>query len=466
MSGLQQPDTAAWNGHQPPWLAQAMTDAHQAREHLHRHITGWLGERECSQADFAAAVAASTGGDGEPLWGMMIAPASSAKTETVRMASGVRNASLDEFTSASLLSFSKAKVPQPVGVLMRIPPKALITVADFSTILASSDKGLRDQLFADLRRVYDGELHRDLGTMPRGLSWRGRVTMLAASTPAIDDYASHSDKLGPRWLCYRGTAAVNPTAARRAGAARRLSEQQLERNRARACELFTMMALAAMAAYPHISLTSAAEAELADIAVTATLLRSPVPRDGYGRREIIGLPVTEEPYRLNAQLRSLTRGLMAIGYPEGGAADMARRCAMDTVPPVRIRVLMPLRDGASLTHAAVGKITGMDRKVARRALEDLRALGITECPVEDNDLMVEDTASYVFRDKDDHVIPKRWRLAMPDPYTDEAEKVNLATYAARKLATSQNAVPKMEEALSSSLNIKEESCIASRCFRG
>jgi hypothetical protein len=204
----------------------------------------------------------------------------------------VRDASLDEFTSASLLSFSKAKAPRPVGVLTRIPDQALITVADFSTILASSDRGLRDQLFADLRRVYDGELNRDLGNMEKGLHWAGRVTMLAASTPAIDEFSSHSDKLGPRWLYHRGVP--SPTAARRAGAGRHISEQQLTASRSQARELFTEMVTHGQQCYPLTELPDWAEAELGDIAVAATICRSPVPRDGYGRREIIGLPVTEE----------------------------------------------------------------------------------------------------------------------------------------------------------------------------
>lgn len=342
-------------------------------------------------------------------------------------------------------------------MLTRVPEKAFITIADFSTILASSDKGLRDQLFADLRRVYDGELHRDLGNMERGLNWSGRLTMLAASTPAIDEYSSHSDKLGPRWLYYRGTAIRKPTAARRAGAGRRISERQLEASRAEARNLFTQTARAGQAAYPSVTLSDAAEAELGDTAVAAAVCRSPVPRDGYGRREIIGLPVTEEPYRLGYQLKSLACGLIAIGLAEDDAVALARRCAMDTVPPVRVRVLWALReDGAALTHGAIGKIVGVDRKVPRRALEDLRALGITCCPVEDSDTMIEDPASYVFRktmeDGSERIIPKLWMLSLSESLDeDAAEKVNLVRDVVRKLATSAEGVPKMEDTLSSSL---------------
>jgi hypothetical protein len=405
------------------WQHSAQLAA-DARKRLHHHIRGWLGERELSRADFAGAVCCTRNGSGEPLWGMMIDASSAAKTEVIRMAIGVRDTSLDEFTSAALLSFSKAKNPKPVGVLTRIPEKALITVADFSTILASSDRGLRDQLFADLRRVYDGELNRDLGNMARGLRWAGRVTMLAASTPAIDEFSSHYDKLGPRWLYHRGVPST--TAARRAGAGRRFSEQELEERRAKARDLFTEMVTHGQRCYPLIALPDWAEAELGDIAVAATICRSPVPRDGYGRREIIGLPVTEEPYRLGYQVKSLARGAMALGYGAAEAVALARRCAMDTVPPVRVRVLWALQDGELYTAAAIGKITSTDRKVVRRALEDLRALLITACPAEDRS--EEDDVSGPIYERVDgegsELVIKRWMLSASRD-EDARERVDL-----------------------------------------
>jgi hypothetical protein len=406
--------------------------AGEALARLHDHIRGWLGERECSRADFAAAVASTTYGSGEPLWGMIIDASSGGKTEIIRMARGVEQASLDEFTTAALLSWSKAKEPKRVGVLAGLPEKALITIADFSTILAASDRGLRDQLFADLRRVYDGQLNRHLGNMPSGLSWSGRVTMLAASTPAIDEFSSHSDKLGPRWLYHRGQPST--TAARRAGAGKRITEQQLESNRATARELFTEVVQHGQVAYLHTGLPAEAETELGDIAVAAAICRSPVPRDGYGRRDIVGLPVIEEPYRLAAQLKSLARGAMATGYGLDGALALARRCAMDTVPPVRVRMLWVLReDGTTLTAAAAGRIADMDRKVARRALEDLRALQITACPVEDSSDADDTMSSWTGESK-------LWMLSRSGE-PDVADRVRIVRETVSKLSTRAGGVP-------------------------
>lgn len=104
---------------------------------------------------------------------------------------------VDELTAAALLSWTKGKQPRETGILTRIGRQGFVTVNDFSTVLAGSDHGGRDQLFSLLRVAYDGSVTRDLGNAPRALRWEGRLTILAACTPAIDHYSSHADALGP-----------------------------------------------------------------------------------------------------------------------------------------------------------------------------------------------------------------------------------------------------------------------------
>ena len=110
-------------------------------------------------------LAASTALDGDPLWGMLIGPSSSGKTEAIRALDGLAEP-VDELTAPALLSWTHGKQPHPTGVLTRIGSRGLVTVGDFSTVLATSDRGGRDQLFALLRRVYDGQVTRDLGNAP------------------------------------------------------------------------------------------------------------------------------------------------------------------------------------------------------------------------------------------------------------------------------------------------------------
>lgn len=75
---------------------------------------------------------------------------------------------------------------------------SLLLLSEFSTILADSNRGRRDELFALLRMVHDGYASRDLGNVDEQLRWSGRATLLAACTNMIDTYAAHADALGPR----------------------------------------------------------------------------------------------------------------------------------------------------------------------------------------------------------------------------------------------------------------------------
>jgi hypothetical protein len=349
---------------------------------LQAHLGTYLDDDDLDPTLFALAVAAVAEDPGpEPLWGMLVGPPSGGKTERVRMLGDAADEAVDELTHAGLLSWTKQKDPKPCGILARLPEggSAFLTIGDFSTVLATSDRGGRDQLFADLRRVYDGSLRRDVGNAPRPLTWSGRLGVLSAVTPTIDDYSAHSDALGPRWLYCRLRERPSTDRLRLARARRR----DLTEARAESARLARVAVLAARRALPEVVLSDALLDRLGDAATVAAYARGSVPRDGYGRREIIGVPVVEEPHRLAAQIQALTRGLLALGIAEHRAGDLAVRCALDTVPQARRNALAALAEVAPATIAVVADRAHLDRKVTRRALDDLRALRLAACPIED-----------------------------------------------------------------------------------
>ncbi|MEZ5116962.1 MAG: bifunctional DNA primase/polymerase [Candidatus Nanopelagicales bacterium] len=380
---------------------------------------GWLDEPDTGPTLFALGVAvASQDRAGEPLWGMLVGPPSGGKTERVRMLDDVTDDRVDELTAAALLSWSKHKTPKPVGVLTRIGDRGLLTVGDFSTVLATSDRGGRDQLFASLRRIYDGSLTRDLGNAPGPLRWSGRLSVLAAVTPSIDDYAAHSDALGPRWLYFRMPEADAGTRKRRA----RRRTDDLAALRARARALAAEVVRRGRERVADIDLDDDALDVLGTAAVVAAAARGSVPRDGYGRREIIGVPVVEEPHRLVAQLHALTRALLAVGVDRDHAVALAARCALDTVPTARTAVLRVLADGEPLGVREVADRAGLDKGVTGRALSDLRAVRLAACPVEDTYLDDDDAALVG--------VKRDWQLSPPLD-TDVAAVIALADISAR-----------------------------------
>jgi hypothetical protein len=118
--------------------------------------------------------------------------------------------------------------------------------------------------------------------------------------------------------------------------------------------------------------------EIEDAALVTAWGRGSVPRNGYGRRDIEGMPVVEEPMRLVQQLGALARGVLPLGLPQEAATYVARRVALDSMPEARRAVLAALATGEDLTTSGLARSADLDRKVARFNLEELAAIGVVE----------------------------------------------------------------------------------------
>ncbi|QOK24142.1 helix-turn-helix transcriptional regulator [Janibacter indicus] len=326
----------------------------------------------------ALAAAATRHETGEATWLLMVAAPSSGKTEAVRLLDTAADARLDEITPAGLLGWSKGKSVKPSGVLARMGSRGLVTFGDLSTLLATSDRGGRDVVFGLLRRVYDGHVTRDISPqgkpaegVPDRLEWSGRLTVVGCVTQAIDRYTAHADQLGARWLYIRLPERSTAEKRHAAALARRsaLGERRAE---ARA----TVAALLAGVASPLPDLDEGTADVIEDAALVTAWGRASVPRNGYGRRDIEGVPIVEEPMRLVQQLSGVARGVLALGLPTQAAQAVARRIALDSMPEARRAVLEALSLGEPLNTSKVARTAGVDRKVARFQLEELAAIGV------------------------------------------------------------------------------------------
>ncbi len=355
---------------------------------------------------FALGVAVSSVLDQEPLWGMHVGPPSSGKTVTQEVLGDIADDQVDELTVAGLLTWSKGgkrgAAARPVGLLPRIGERGFATIGDFSTILAGSDRNGRDQLFGDLRRIYDGSFSRNMDS-PDGqpLRWAGRLTLLAAVTPEIDRYSSHTDALGPRWLYIRTDAASTEDKRAAARKARRRHQAAEDRKIIRAAG--SALVARARTKVADVDLSDDAHEALDDAALVACWGRASVPRQTWGRRDVDGVAVVEEPPRLVRQLGTLARCLVALGDHERDAVDLARRCALDTVPAARRDCLRYLADGVEATVSQIARRTRHHRDVIRRALEDMQIVGLTTCPIREEADVDQD-------DPPNRTAPAPWRL--------------------------------------------------------
>jgi DNA-binding transcriptional ArsR family regulator len=345
-------------------------------------VRTWLDLPDPGPTIVSVAAAATVPLDGEEAaWLLNVAAPSAGKTEAVNLLDGVTNGKLNEITSAGLLGWSRGKDPHPVGILARVPGNALVTFGDLSSLLATSDRGGRDQVFGLLRRAYDGHVTRDI-TPPGGskidtgpLKWSGRLTVVAAVTNAIDRYSAHADALGPRWLYIR--AQDRPLQSRRnaAQAARRAGVKEA---RAEAILIATKVISDARGRVIKTVIPDDVADGIEDAVLTTCWGRAAVPRNGYGRREIEDVPIIEEPPRLIRQAHVLARGLYSLGLNDQAVESMMRRVALDSMPAARLAVLKALANEDGETTSNIARESGLHWNVAYRHLEDLAAVGVVD----------------------------------------------------------------------------------------
>lgn len=319
--------------------------------------------------------------DEEPLWAMLVGAPSSGKSEAIRLLDHVADLRVDELTRAGLLSWGIGKKAKRSGILTRIPPHALLTVSDFSTVITASDREGRARMFGMLRVVYDGHVYRGIGGEPAGdgdeLEWSGHLTLLAAATPAIDSHTSFEGALGERWLTLRLPESDAERAVQRARYV--VSRQDLATHRKTAQAAARDLILEARRRIPH-ALPDAFVDRLVNLATFVAHARTGVQHEGTGRyRVILGVPTPEEPTRLVGQLTRFARCAIALGLDHAQALELTASVALDSVPLARMRVLQAVVDagdmGVSVADAHRALIRG-NRWAAIWELDALEAIGL------------------------------------------------------------------------------------------
>ena len=311
---------------------------------------------------------------GDPAWLFVIAPPGSGKTTTTVMgAAGLPQVQILGSWSAStfLSGFHGAKQP---GLLEKLGDttehdKTFITngdgifiCKDFTTVI-SMQRDRRAEILSQLREIHDGEFRKDFGTGVTKI-WRGRVTMIAAVTPALDHAHGMSAALGERFLKIRwdrpeleaGEAAID--------------QQTSERNIAPALiKAVGDVFLDASTTVPEIS--NAVRRQIATIANLVAFARTHVYRNAFGNREILDVSVPEANTRIAKGLAAIARGDAALqrkDHVDDAVLLDIYRVALDCIPPTRRDVFTAVLKARPVP---VGTTPA-------RALEDLQELGLVE----------------------------------------------------------------------------------------
>lgn len=344
---------------------------------VHEKFLRWFGkDYDLEALDAVLAVAAVDSLTGDPAWLLVVSGSGAAKTETVMPLSGIGATIVSTITGeAALLSGTaeKEKAKDAHGGLLRkIGSSGLLVIKDVTSIL-SMNRDARASVLAALREVYDGRWDREIGQDGgKTLTWKGRVVVIGAVTTAWDAAHTVISTMGDRFVLVRIDS--KGKANRRAAGLQAL--KNVSHEGAMRQELADSVAhlLKSIDADGEYDLTDDEMCDLLDLADIVTMARTAVERDYQGNVTQAHAP--EMPTRFTKQLAQIVRGGIAIGKDRVSALSTAIRCAHDSMPPLRMKILADILEHPCSRTTDVGKRTAIPRKTADRALQELHLLGL------------------------------------------------------------------------------------------
>lgn len=345
---------------------------------VHDRFTRWLGaEYDLAVLDAVLCAAAAEKLTGDPAWILVVSGSGAAKTETVGALAGAGAHITSTITSEGALlsatSLRERAKDATGGLLRKVGSAGLLVVKDFTSILSMS-RDPRGAVLAALREVYDGRWERNVGSDGgRTLTWTGRVVVVGAVTTAWDSAHSVVAAMGDRFVLIR----LDSTSGRQASGRQAIRNAGAETTMR--AELSTVVAGLLSTVDPgHIGEVDDDAAELLlGLADVVTLARTAVTRDYRG--DVIDCHAPEMPTRFAKQLTMLVRGGLAVGMTGPHALAVATRCAADSVPPLRLAILLDLAEHPASTTHAVRKRLDKPRATVDRELQALHMLGLLAC---------------------------------------------------------------------------------------
>jgi len=341
----------------------------------HETYLRWFGkdyDLDALDCVLAAAAAEKLGGD--PPWLLVVSGSGAAKTETVMPLAAAGAVMVSTINGeAALLSGTSAKerTKNATGGLLRsIGERGVLVVKDVTSIL-SMNRDTRALVLAALREIYDGRWSRNVGTDGgKTLTWRGRLVVIGAVTTAWDSAYQVIATMGDRFVLVR----IDSTENRRAAGKQALRNVNREAEMREELSDVIKRLLGSIPDGAGVRLTDAEMERLLDLADVVTRARTAVERDYAGGPVFAHAP--EMPTRFAKQLAQIVRGGLSLGMARGAAMAVAVRCAGDTMPPLRLKVVGDVAGHPMSRTAEVVKRLQLPRQTVDRVLQELHLLGL------------------------------------------------------------------------------------------
>lgn len=315
-----------------------------------------------------------------PVWAIIVAPSGGGKTE-------ILNAllSLPKMYPLSTVTPNTFLSGMPGGRDASLLPKVngkILLFKDWTVVLAMQ-KDARAEIFGQFRDIYDGAMTKVYGN-GQHRTWTGRVSILAASTEAVDMSQQQYTHLGERFVFYR------PIMPER----KKVAFKSLE-NSAHQVEMTTELQNAVYAFIKGIDFTKYSELpqlptqvqhELVLLAEFVTKARSGVIRDFGFKKDVLFVPTPEMPTRVLQQVSLIGQGAMIAngGKIDDGDLAMLYKTMIDSVPRTNWMVIREMSKGDGQTTATIATALGYPTDTIRTYLENQALLGVCKRDKTDN----------------------------------------------------------------------------------
>ena len=240
------------------------------------------------------------------------------------------------------------------------------------TSILSADRNIRGQVLAALREIYDGRWERNVGTDGgKTLLWTGRIVVIGAVTTEWDNHHAVVAAMGDRFACLRLDSSSDD--ARLSSGMQAIlntgSETQMRAELAEAvAEVIAVMAT-------DDEPVTDKECELIlKAANVVTRARTAVEFDYRG--DVMMAHAEEMPTRFAKQLTQMVRGGVAVGMTRKRAMQLAMRCARDSIPPLRLEIMLDIARNPRSSNGDVYRRIGKPRTTVSREMDALNMLGI------------------------------------------------------------------------------------------
>jgi len=304
---------------------------------LHKWL--YFTDEEVIELQLAALIGEKLPGD--PIWLLIVAPPGASKTETLRpFIVSDDFFPLSDLTSRTFVSglmVGKGKNRKKIEDLLPQLNKKVLIFKDFTTILEKG-KEERQEIFAQLREIYDGSFSKKFGTIDKTIRYKSRFGLLAGVTPIVDKHWKMMQQLGERFLKVRWNEDIDKVTTR----AREIEGEEKKMRQQLSKVAMNFMEGIDFSKIPKFD-DEKYGSDLDKIAKFVAIARTPVViRDYRSDFYFDYIPTPERPTRLVKQFKKFAKALALIrGRFEVNDRDIEtiRRIAKDTVPQDRLKIL-------------------------------------------------------------------------------------------------------------------------------